>query len=379
MTFDYLLVGGGLQNGLVALATLAARPEARIAIVDRGPKLGGNHTWCFHAGDLEPRIEPIVGPLIVRRWEGYDVLFPGLDRSVDDPYAAVTSERLAEVVTDRIRKSSGSSLFLRQEVTDVAPDHVVLASGERLYGRLVVDARGPGGFRSGGAVSYQKFLGLELELDSPSPRTRPLLMDARVPQRDGFRFFYILPLDSHRALVEETFFSDDPRLDLPARRASVIRYAEDAGFDVGLVAREESGVLPMPLRADSALPAPPLRAGYLGGWFHPTTAYSFPLAARLARFIASREPDAVFGDRLDELWTAHARQQRFACLLNRLLFGACAPEHRVDVLERFYRLPAATIRRFYALSTTASDRARIVCGRPPRGVALSSAIRGVLS
>ncbi len=49
---DYALVGGGLQNGLLALALRAARPAARLALVERGATLGGNHTWCFHAGDL---------------------------------------------------------------------------------------------------------------------------------------------------------------------------------------------------------------------------------------------------------------------------------------------------------------------------------------
>ena len=39
------------------------------------------------------------------------------------------------------------------------------------------------------AGGYQKFLGLELKLSCPSPIREPLLMDARVAQRDGFRFF----------------------------------------------------------------------------------------------------------------------------------------------------------------------------------------------
>ena len=41
------LIGGGLQNGLIALATLAARPSARIALFERGPTLGGNHLWLL--------------------------------------------------------------------------------------------------------------------------------------------------------------------------------------------------------------------------------------------------------------------------------------------------------------------------------------------
>jgi lycopene beta-cyclase len=205
-------------------------------------------------------------------------------------------------------------------------------------------------------------------------------MDARVPQHDGFRFFYVLPLGPRRVLVEETFFSDGPELETPALRASIISYAIAAGFDVAKVVRQESGVLPLPAQPDPVETAAPLRAGYQGGWFHPTTGYSFPVAARLAAHIASHEPEEAAGEGLAKLAREHTRQVRFACFLNRLLFSACAPADRVHVLERFYRLPETTIRRFYALTTTATDRARVVCGKPPRGVSIGAAIsRGVLS
>ena len=49
-------------------------------------------------------------------------------------------------------------------------------------------------------------------------------MDATVPQRDGFRFMYVLPLAEDRLLVEDTTFSDSPRLDQEALRESVHEY-----------------------------------------------------------------------------------------------------------------------------------------------------------
>jgi len=49
---DYLLVGGGLQSALIALALLQREPTPSIAVVEREPLLGGNHTWCFHAADV---------------------------------------------------------------------------------------------------------------------------------------------------------------------------------------------------------------------------------------------------------------------------------------------------------------------------------------
>ena len=97
--FDYALVGGGLQNGLIALAIRALQPAARVALIERGAGLAGNHTWCFHAGDVAAEARPWVDPIVVARWPGYDVSFPEHARRLDTPYACVDSARLAVKLT----------------------------------------------------------------------------------------------------------------------------------------------------------------------------------------------------------------------------------------------------------------------------------------
>jgi lycopene beta-cyclase len=143
------------------------------------------------------------------------------------------------------------------------------------------------------------------------------------------------------------------------------------------VLREEHGVLPIPRELLLPAQSPGLiRAGYAGGLFHPTTGYSLPVALRFAAFLAGRSASEALGS-AHERWRAeHQRQVRFCLLLNRMMFGAFAPEQRRHVLERFYRLPESTIRRFYALETVAADRARILCGRPPTGFSLRRLLAG---
>ena len=41
--FDFILVGGGLQSGLIALALAHEQPDKKCLIVGREPQLGGNH------------------------------------------------------------------------------------------------------------------------------------------------------------------------------------------------------------------------------------------------------------------------------------------------------------------------------------------------
>ena len=79
-------------------------------------------------------------------------------------------------------------------------------------------------------------------------RALPLLMDATVPQTDGLRFFYVLPMSPTRVLVEDTYFSDSAALDSPKLRAEVLAYAAQSGFVVRAIVREEQGVLPLPTR-----------------------------------------------------------------------------------------------------------------------------------
>ena len=220
-----------------------------------------------------------------------------------------------------------------------------------------------------------------MELDHDVPFREPVLMDARVPQTDGFRFVYVLPLSKRRLLVEDTYYSENPELDTHRLRAEVLEYASRCHCRVTDIVREETGLLPIPLsRVDEPSPEVPLIAGYAGGWFHPTTGYSFPLAARWAALIAEHEGTSALGEPLRRAVARHTRQARFCLLLNRMLFGAFAPEQRRNVLERFYRLPEPTIARFYAMTLTASDRARIICGRPPRGFSIKRAMtRGALA
>lgn len=373
--YDYVLVGGGLQNGLLALAILTERPEARLALVERSHALGGNHTWCFHAGDLPASATQFVGPLVAQRWTGYEVSFPGYRRTIESPYAVISSSRFDRVVQERLRAAPGADLWLGCEAKVVGAREVELGDGRRLTGRLIVDARGPEQSAGiGAAQGYQKFVGLELRVRGPHGRRIPMLMDATLPQGEGFRFMYVLPLGPDRLLVEDTYVTDTPFLDRAAVRERVLRYVADQGWEVEAVEREETGVLPLPWkgRQEFSLQGP-LVAGYQGGWFHPVTGYSFPIALRLACALAKAplaEPRAV----LLQLARAQRWQRSYCQLLNRMFFLWYPPAQRFHVLERFYRLPEPTIRRFYALAMSAGDQLRIVVGRPPRGLSLRRAL-----
>jgi lycopene beta-cyclase len=360
--YDYILVGGGLQSGLLVLALADRRPAARVCVLEAADRLGGNHTWSFHAADVPPGAEALTDPLVVASWPGYEARFADFIRVMPSRYAAVTAGRFDAVVREAIAER-GWDLRLRTRADVVTARRVTLDTGEVLGGRCVIDARGP---RESHGCGFQKFFGLEVETTAPWPDRLPVVMDATVPQDDGFHFVYTLPLSPTRVLVEDTYFSDTPGLDYQVARRRVERHLGDrvGGWKV---VREESGVLPMPWQpAPPPPPGGPLTGGYAGGWFHPATGYSFPVALRFAVAVAAAHPEgarraaAALADRLSPRW-------RFARFLNRLLFRLVPPDARWQVFARLYRtLPPSVLARFYALEFTAADAARVVVGRPPR-------------
>lgn len=404
---DVIIVGGGLAGGLLALRLRTARPDVSVLLIERESTLGGNHTWSFHESDLTggqsqrtasksgERESPMawIQPLISKSWTSHSVHFPRRERVLERPYHAIRSERFHEVLMDRM----SSQIWLNTKVQSLTDFNVsVERNGEthQLSAPLVIDARGlraedfrpregeaQPGF-SGAVCAWQKFIGFDIRLKAPHGLERPILKDACVPQIDGYRFFYCLPWDEKRLLVEETYYSDSPDLNWPRIEKSIVAYVERRGWQIDEIERKEHGSLPLPLtqpEVDKIDPLllelsnenfddfSPIRISTGSGWFHSVTGYSFPDAIRTAEFI-SKIPELRSGRVRAELRRERktwADRQTFYRMLNRFLFKAAEPCLRYQVLEHFYGLPEEVIERFYAGTTSASDRMRILGGKPP--------------
>ncbi|WP_295400044.1 lycopene beta-cyclase CrtY [uncultured Thiocystis sp.] len=371
MDADYLLVGGGLQNALILLALAERQPEASILLLEREDALGGNHIWSFQTLDLPASAMGWAAPLIEYRWPGYQLHFRESSRWVEGTYSSMSSEQLDRVVRQVAATRANIRIETGAAVTSCDARGVTLSDGRVLHGRLVVDARGPdNGARRGGG-GYQKFVGLECRLRQPVSMSAPILMDTRCDQRDGFRFHYVLPFAEDRVLIEDTYFSNDPALDVATLRDGIVAEAAGLGFEIESVLRTEVGVLPMPsFSTFSPRHREPLQGGYAGGWFNPGTGYSLAAAARLAEHLSSVPIDAVYGPAWRRL-VRHIRvQSHFLAFLNLLMFGFFHDAQRAKLMERFYLLPDDVVHRFFAMETTLVDMWRIMwVGAPwtPKG------------
>jgi len=361
-----IIVGGGLAGGLCALALVRARPEVAVTLVEAGAAIGGNHLWSFFDSDVDDRGRALVGTMIGHRWPGYEVRFPLHQRRLDAGYNSIESEALDQAV----RAALAPEAIVRANATALTPTSVTLDDGRILTADAVLDARGLTAAPDGLHCGWQKFVGQLLEIPQGHGLAEPIVMDATVDQADGYRFVYCLPFSPTALFVEDTYYTDEPDLDRERLRDRIADYGAERGWQVAGRSREEHGVLPVVIGGDFDCFWPAAdcvaRAGVRGGFFHSLTSYSLPEAVRFALWLASEAPlDARLGPATRARAVAHWRRSKFDRLLTRMLMRAADPPRRYRVLQRFYRLPAPLIERFYAGRSTLGDRMRILTGRPP--------------
>ncbi len=366
--FDLVLAGGGLANGLIALRLAQVRPELKVAIVEAGAQIGGDHTWSSFGLDINEEQRRWTHPLFAHRWDRYSVRFPKHARTLNVGYGSSNSAKLAEEVAKALPPER---IITGMPVVAVTPTSVTLADQRVLTCGAVIDGRGQ---NKTGALDlrWQKFLGQEVELAEPHGLDGPIIMDATVPQHDGYRFVYTLPFGPRHVLIEDTYFSDGRDLAPDLLRQHIADYAAAQGWRITAVTREEAGILPLAIGGDigafldEGVPGV-ARVGLAAGLFHPVTGYSFPDAVRMADMVAALPAfDAATihraaRDHAMRVWNSRGMYR----VLNRMLFLAAQDEERRTILERFYEHPDDLVGRLYAADNHLMDWPRVFSGRPP--------------
>lgn len=373
---DLAILGGGLSGTLTALAFTRLRPDVNVLLIERGQTLGGNHLWSFFDSDVRPADRWLIDPFVTHRWpQGHQVRFPAYQRHLDTAYNSISSTQLHA----HARPLLGERVLLNADAVSITSTCVTLSDGSQIKARAVLDTRG-GGDLSALDCGWQKFVGQVLRLAQPHGLERPVIMDATVPQIDGYRFVYLLPFDQQTIFVEDTYYSNDASLDVPALASRIASYAQDQGWQVEDIVHQESGILPVvhggdfdrfwPAEDDIA------RAGVRAAMFHPMTGYSLPDAISTALWL-SGQPLETLAVATRKRAKAHWQAGGYYRLLGKMLFRAAQPHQRWRIFERFYRLNPHLIGRFYAGQSSWADRIRILCGRPP--VPIRSAMRALLT
>lgn len=383
---DIAIAGGGLAGGLLALSIHRAHPDMRILLLEAGEALGGNHRWSWFASDLDEDGKALMAPFPKAEWkDGYEVRFPAYRRQLGSSYLSLASADFDRTLREFL---PAEAVRTGSRVAALEDGRVTLENGETILSRAVIDCRD---FEASGALAggWQLFLGQHIRTHEPHGLTRPVIMDATVEQlspfgNDGaYRFVYVLPLGPDEIFVEDTYYALDPKMDRELLQSRTQAYVRDNGW-AGEVIGQEAGVLPVvtagdfgSFQADRRVYGVAL-AGARGLFTHPLTSYTLPIAVENALAIAKLAdlPGPELAARVENRARKHWDTTAYYRALGRMLFDAAEPDQRYRVFERFYRLRAPLIERFYAAHSTPFDKLRILVGRPP--VSVTRAITALL-
>jgi len=282
----------------VQLSAAGLTRRLRVLLLEPRTEYVHDRTWCFWNVLPNP-----FEDCISHRWRTWSVAGP--TRHVDRSSSGLTYDHLpADAFYDRARELLGADpnvelrLGVRVDQLEQQGEQVRARtdSGE-VQARVALDSRPR-------PVEYQRqsdldrrcpqllqhFHGETIRTDAdvfdPDVAT---VMDFRVPQDRGIHFVYLLPFDARTALVEDTYFADEPR-PIEAYAEEIAGYVRTRhGVDRYEVLHAETGAIPMdacPLPARGASRV--LDIGVRGGAARPSTGYAFLAIQRHASLLAKR-------------------------------------------------------------------------------------------
>ena len=289
--YDFIIAGAGAAGLSLACKLIEGRlSDSRILLIDQDLKQSNDRTWCFWSGDVTD-----LDHLVYKKWSRLfflnDRFTSGGDlgrytyqmiRGVDFyDYAWAKLKALPNVSFKQERvlnyqQGAGNALVR----TDKGA-----YTGKYIFNSCLLPLPDPTSH-----FLLQHFAGWWIETENPvfNPNEGHL-MDFRTPQHDSTRFFYLLPIDTNRALVEYTVFSKN-RLSPRAYEEALSEYVEQLlGISHYTITEHENGAIPMTDQVMSGRLSPNvINIGTPGGAVKPTTGYAFANIRRQAGQICAQ-------------------------------------------------------------------------------------------
>ncbi len=365
---DIAFVGAGL-SALSLAVRLAALPDPpRMLLVDPRHESVHDRTWCHWQLHKTP-----FDSAITNRWHNWLVrTSPGGTprRGVSTPYVRIPSDRFHEVAMAQLSSSPRVS-FLRGtsvETIENLPDHTTLhlSDGQRIESAWTFDTRPP---TNDNAPWRQIFRGLELHSPEAHLDTATVtLMDFQSAGPGGIRFFYVLPLDEHTALVEDTWLV--PRGKSPAfTDDQILAYArQNLSATAWQIRHREEGNLPMsPPSVSSALAEVKKHQriipwGTAAGAVRASSGYAFSRIQRAS-------------ERMAHHWSQHGcpdpnitHESPLLAWMDRVFLRVMDrhPERIPEFFTRMFdRVPPEALVRFLESEPRPADILRVMCALPP--------------
>lgn len=293
-SYDIVFVGAGAAglHTAMALVDQDTTGSLRIALIDPDEKSSNDRTWCYWE-EGHGRWDDIL----TREWTDGTVRTPdGKEISLDMGqyrYKMLRSSDFYQKAKDIISQHPGIE-WIQDDVVFVEENKdgcQIRTTHQELHGKTVLDSRVPESFLGAQGKTIrilQHFVGWIVEYDEEVfDEDRFVMMDFHHHASEDTAFFYLLPLDRKRALVEYTLFNHEVSSDQhyeASLKAYLQRHLPDLEYRV---VEQEQGVIPMSDFAfNEGQGEKHIRIGTAGGWVKPATGYHFRFAQRFGEQFA---------------------------------------------------------------------------------------------
>jgi lycopene beta-cyclase len=290
-SYQYIIAGAGMAGlSMAYYLCKSTLPKLPILILDRSPKTANDRTWCYWEqapGPFESIVQQqwqqitTINPQgqqllqntapyhykMIRGIDFYQYIYAELQLHSHVQFLYTEILELGQTPSEAFAKTS-HGMFTAQYLFDSATQlhaSASLASNSKLVNQ-----------HTGRHNLYQHFMGYVIDTEhgtfNPTVAT---LMDFAINQHNDCRFMYVLPLSSHKALVEYTVFSDKI-LEKESYRSQLSSYISDH-LQIGnyQIVEQEYGVIPMTDEPSRLAHGRIVRIGTAGGYTNPATGYTF--------------------------------------------------------------------------------------------------------
>jgi lycopene beta-cyclase len=264
-----------------------ATAHKKILLIDREQKLQNDRTWCYwEAGP------GFFEQIVTKQWEALDFFSNSYSSPLSiAPYKyklirgidfynhcmhTIQQHPNVKMVYDEVIAFSGNTVQLKNSAID--------CSSALVFSSLYMPAEK----QKGGHYLLQHFKGWVVETAQPAfAPEKATLMDFRVSQQHGAGFVYVMPLTSHKALVEYTLFTAS-LLQQEQYDTALKNYLQQF-LDISTykITETEFGVIPMTSAAMPAMQDGVYLIGTAGGQTKASTGYTFQFIQKQAAAITA--------------------------------------------------------------------------------------------
>lgn len=318
------IVGGNLTSALLALKIKESLPDLPVKIyLDRPAR--EDQSWSFRETDLSAKDWNWLSKIAGVSWKTHKVEFSKFGATIN---SGVSILQLSDLL---------SSLDA-EVLTDSSLENVLHKS------IFVIDTRNNSYVSTLGFYKTTEFM---LELENEHQILHPMMMDGRVEQKDGIRYFQYFPMGEKKLLLKEIRLSAKPKLIGEDFESTIMSFARAKGWKVSGQSKKNIHIQRIPQVT------PELnhlgRIIRLSGYINEVSGESLPDIMRVINLMV--KTSFRYGEIREVLKTYSENKEKSRRIL-RVVSGWILNDKRsqtsIAFFEQLHKMPSATREKFFS-------------------------------